>query len=65
VAIEGLGTILFEAKTDEHLLLTEVYYIPRMTTNIINRGQLHEGGCDIHMWHEVLQIRDDKGCLIV
>jgi hypothetical protein len=65
VAIEGSGTVLFEAKTSEHLPLTWVYYILRLTTNIISLGQLDEGGCDIHVCHGILQIRDGKGRLIV
>jgi hypothetical protein len=62
VAIEGSGTVLFEAKTSEHLPLTWVYYILRLTTNI---SQLDEGGSDIHVCHDILQIRDGKGRLIV
>jgi hypothetical protein len=65
VAIEGSGTILFEAKTGEHLPLTGVYYIPRLTTDIISLGQLDEGGCNIHVRHSILQIHVDKGQLIV
>jgi hypothetical protein len=62
VAIEGSDTVLFEAKTSEHLLLTWVYYILRLTTNI---SQLDEGGSNIHVCHGILQIRDGKGRLIV
>jgi hypothetical protein len=44
VAIEGSGMVLFEGKTGEHLPLTGVYFIPRLTTNIISLRQLDEGG---------------------
>jgi hypothetical protein len=54
VAIEGSGTVLFEGKTGEHLPLTGVYFIPRLTTNIVGLGQLNEGGCDVHTKHGVL-----------
>jgi hypothetical protein len=64
VTIEGSGTVLFEGKTGEHLPLTGVYFIPRLTTNIISLGQLDEGGCDVHARHGVLRIRDDKGRLV-
>jgi hypothetical protein len=40
-----------------------VYFIPRVTTNIISLGQLDEEGCDVHTLHVVLWIRDDKGQL--
>ena len=64
VTIEGSGTVLFEGKTGEHLPLTGVYFIPRLTTNIISLGQLDEGSCDVHTKDGVLRIRDDKGQLI-
>jgi hypothetical protein len=31
-----------------------VYFIPRLTTNIVGLGQLNEGGCDVHTKHGVL-----------
>jgi len=65
VAIEGSGTVLFEGKTGEHLPLTGVYFIPRLTTNIVSLGQLDEGGCDVHAKHGVLRVRDENGRLIV
>ena len=37
-AIEGQGTILFTMKTGEHQRLSEVYFIPRLTTNIVSIG---------------------------
>jgi hypothetical protein len=40
-----------------------VYFIPRVTTNIISLGQLDEEGCDVHTLHVVLWIRNDKGQL--
>jgi hypothetical protein len=64
VVIEGSDTVLFVGKTGEHLPLIGVYFILRLTTNIISLGQLDEGGCDIHTKDGVLQIRDDKGRLI-
>jgi hypothetical protein len=38
VVIEGSGTVLFEGKTGEHIPLMGVYFIPRLTTNIISLG---------------------------
>ena len=61
----GAGTVLFEGKTGEHLPLTGVYFIPRLTTNIVSLGQLDKGGCDVHSKHGVLQIRDEKDRLII
>ncbi|KAD5960723.1 hypothetical protein E3N88_12195 [Mikania micrantha] len=49
VDIEGRGSILLECKNGEHRLLTDVYYIPFLKSNIISLGQLTEGGCKILM----------------
>lgn len=64
VPIEGIGSVVFQGKSGEHLLLTGVYFIPRLTTNIVSLGQLDEGGCDVHIRDGVLRIRDEKGRLI-
>jgi hypothetical protein len=45
--IEGSGTIIFSCKNGEHRVLTGVYYLPRLTANIISVGQLDESGCRI------------------
>ncbi|XP_073351834.1 uncharacterized protein [Aegilops tauschii subsp. strangulata] len=47
VPILGRGTVVFEAKSGEHKILTDVYYIPMLKTNIISLGQLEERGCKI------------------
>jgi hypothetical protein len=38
VYIEGKGTVLFACKSGEHRRLDGVYYIPRLTTNIVSLG---------------------------
>jgi hypothetical protein len=40
--IEGCDTILFACKNGEHRTLVSVYYIPRLTANIVSCGQLDE-----------------------
>uniref|UniRef100_A0A453T4W2 Integrase catalytic domain-containing protein n=1 Tax=Aegilops tauschii subsp. strangulata TaxID=200361 RepID=A0A453T4W2_AEGTS len=47
VPILRRGTVVFEAKSGEHKILTDVYYIPMLKTNIISLGQLEERGCKI------------------
>ena len=42
VDINGKGSILFEAKTGEHRLLTDIYYIPDLKRNILSLGQATE-----------------------
>ena len=38
VHIQGHGTILFACKTGEHHALTDVYYIPKLCSNIVSLG---------------------------
>ena len=56
--------MLFEGKTGDHLPLTRVYFILRLTTNIISLNQLNEGGCNVHAKHGVPWICDDKERLV-
>ncbi|GJU61828.1 zinc finger, CCHC-type containing protein [Tanacetum coccineum] len=65
VGIEGKGSILFECKNGEHHLLQEVYFIPRLCSNIISLGQLAEGGDQIIMHGSFLWVHDVKGKLLM
>jgi hypothetical protein len=62
--IEGWGTILFTCKNGEHRTLVNVYYIPRLTANVVYCGQLDEDGFQIHIEHGVMRIRDEKKRLL-
>jgi hypothetical protein len=58
VEINGVGSVVFTAKTSEHRLLTSVYYIPALRNSIISLGQLDENGSRAEIEHGVLQIWD-------
>jgi transposase InsO family protein len=45
VEICGRGAILMQCLTGEHRVLSDVYLIPRLKSNIISLGQLEENGC--------------------
>jgi hypothetical protein len=64
ICIAGCGTILYECKNGEHRALKNVYYLPRLTTNIISIGQLDEEEYSVHIRHGVMQIRDDQQRLL-
>ncbi|CAO2168313.1 unnamed protein product [Urochloa humidicola] len=64
-AIEGCGNLLFSCKSGEHRSFAGVYYIPRLTSNIISLGQLDEAGYKISIDGGVLQIRDQGRKLLV
>jgi hypothetical protein len=56
--IEGKGTIIFECRNGKHLALTQVYYIPRLRSNILSLGQMDELRCDTHIRHCLLRLCD-------
>jgi hypothetical protein len=47
VEIEDIGSIMLQTRKVGHKVLTEVYFIPKLKSNIISLGQLEEGGCEI------------------
>jgi hypothetical protein len=65
IEIEGRGTILFTCKSGEHRALTGVYYIPRLTTNILSLGQMDEAGCRVDINVGLLRIFDQRQKLLV
>ena len=54
VTIEGKGTVLFAYKNGEHRRLDGVYYIPRLTTNIVSLGQMDEDGFKVDIKSDIL-----------
>jgi hypothetical protein len=58
VDIEGKGTVLFACKSGEHHRLDGVYYIPRLTTNIVSLSQMDEGGFKVDIESGVLHLYD-------
>jgi hypothetical protein len=54
--IEGRGTILIKCMTGEHKALTGVYYIPRLTANIVSLGQMEEAGYKIMLENGFLKL---------
>jgi hypothetical protein len=65
VKICGLGSVVLQAKQGQHKVLTSVYYIPRLKSNIISLGQLEEGGCDIRLFAGRLTVLDPECNLLV
>jgi hypothetical protein len=47
VAIKSMGFVMLQTKKDGHKVLTEVYFIPKLKSNIVSLGQLEEGGCKV------------------
>jgi hypothetical protein len=57
--IKGSGTVLFTCKNGEHHSLPNVYYLSRLTANIVSIGQLDEGGYQVLIEDGVMRVRDD------
>lgn len=47
VEIVGIGSVVFQIKDNGHKVLAEVYFIPKLKSNIVSLGQLEEGGFKI------------------
>ncbi|KAJ0532326.1 putative RNA-directed DNA polymerase [Helianthus annuus] len=65
VTIKGKGSILFEGKTGEQKLLTDIYYIPDLQSNVMSLGQVTEFGCEIRMKDNFLTMFDSGGKLLM
>jgi hypothetical protein len=56
--------VLFLCKNGEHQSFDDIYYIPRLTSNIVSVGQLNETGYDIHIQRGVVSVRELGGRLL-
>lgn len=64
IQIEGKGTILIRLKDGTHKLISDVYYVPKLKSNILSLGQLMEKGYEILMKDRSLWLRDRSANLI-
>jgi hypothetical protein len=44
VKIQGMGSVVMQDRNHGHKVHTEVYYIPKLKSNIVSLGQLEETG---------------------
>ncbi|KAL1189088.1 Retrovirus-related Pol polyprotein from transposon TNT 1-94 [Cardamine amara subsp. amara] len=65
VDIKGKGTVAFTDLNGEPQVMTDVYFIPDLKSNIISLGQATESGCDRRLKGEYLTMRDRDGKLLV
>ena len=61
VAIRGRGSVIFRGQSGNQRALSEVYFIPSLSSNIISVGQLDEGGCRIQIHEGLMTIHDTVG----
>ncbi|KAJ0801008.1 putative RNA-directed DNA polymerase [Helianthus annuus] len=65
VEIKGKGTLLFQCKNGDQLMIPQVYFTPALTSNILSLGQMTEDGYDISMRNEFLKVRDVECKLVM
>jgi hypothetical protein len=63
VRIEGCDTVIFSYKSSEHHS-SNIYYIPKLKTNILSVGQLDECGYEVSIHSGLMSIRDAKSRLV-
>ena len=56
--IKERGTLLFQCRNGDQWLLHDVYYIPRLRSNLISLGQLTEAGHKVIMDDNWLEVYD-------
>jgi hypothetical protein len=56
VDIQGRGTIVFEGKHGDHWVLSDVYYIPKLKSNLVSLGQLTETDHRIVLDDDLLEV---------
>ena len=65
IDIRGKGTISFVDLNGESRIMTDVYFIPELRSNIISPGQATEAGCDIRLRGELLTMHDQNNKLLI
>lgn len=65
IDIKGKGSVRFIFKDDKKKVLSNVYYIPDLRSNIISLGQATEVGCEVRMKDDILTLYDREGVLMV
>jgi hypothetical protein len=54
-----------QGRHQEHKVLTNVYYIPKLKSNILSLGQLEEAGCKIVLENGYLCVLDQERKLLM
>ena len=65
IDIKGKGSIKFILSGGEKKVLSNVYYIPGLRSNIVSLGQATEAGCEVRMKDNTLMLFDRSGELMV
>ncbi|GJX41925.1 ribonuclease H-like domain, reverse transcriptase, RNA-dependent DNA polymerase [Tanacetum coccineum] len=58
IEIKGKGSILLECDDERQRIISHVYYIPSLKSNLLSLGQFTEIGCKVVMEDDKLQLYD-------
>ncbi|GKA65283.1 zinc finger, CCHC-type containing protein [Tanacetum coccineum] len=58
IEIKGKGSILIECDDEKQRIISHVYYIPDLKSNLLSLGQFTEIGCKVVMEDDELQLYD-------
>nr|GEX78562.1 zinc finger, CCHC-type [Tanacetum cinerariifolium] len=65
VQIKGRGSVLLGCRNQEQKIVSDVYYIPNLKSNILSLGQLTEIGCKVIMDGNKLTLYDKNKLLLM
>nr|GEW99430.1 zinc finger, CCHC-type [Tanacetum cinerariifolium] len=58
IEIKGIGSILIECEDEKQRIISHVYYIPSLKSNLLSLGQFTKIGCKVVMEDDKLQLYD-------
>lgn len=65
VSIKGKGSVIFKCKNGEHRVISDVYFIPDLRSNILSLGQMTEAGCKVWMESDQLWLYEEDDSLLM
>ncbi|KAK2355926.1 putative mitochondrial protein [Trifolium repens] len=65
LAAEGIGNIVIKSKKGGKVIISEVFYVPNMSCNLLSLGQLVEKGFSVNMEDSALKLFDKMKNLVL
>ena len=65
IEIHGVGSVVIQDRHQQHKVLTDVYYIPKLKSNIVSLGQLEEKGFKVVLEDGKLCVFDQERALLI
>ena len=58
ISVKGKGRVSIRAKNGEQMIVSDVYYVPRLKCNLLSIGQLMNKGYNVFFKYDLCTIRD-------